>query len=434
MDTARLALAVRRIAHPIEDDGSADAAILVAMRGAPIVLIGEASHGTHDFYAERARLTRLLIERHGFEAVAAEADWPDAWSVDRWVRGQSADQSAEESLSGFERFPTWMWRNTAVVEFAGWLRDWNEHHPDQAAGFCGLDLYALQRGIAVVLEHLDRVDPKAAARARARYACFDVFDRDPQHYGYVVEAGLAETCEDEVVAQLVELEGRAGRSDDEFHARQSARLVQGAERYYRAMFRGPATSWNLRDQHMQSTLEALVDHLQERGGKGRVVVWAHNSHLGDARATDMRLRGEVNLGELARRRWGQQVCIIGQTTHHGTVTAARDWGAPAQRKFVRRGLAGSHEELFHKVGLPRFWLDLRADDATTRLLEEKRLQRFIGVIYRPETERLSHYSHASLTAQYDMLLHSDETRAVEPLERTARWEDGEPAETYPSGL
>jgi erythromycin esterase-like protein len=438
MDVLQTALALRRIAQPVNRPGDADDELLARIGDAEFVLIGEASHGTHEFYAERARLTRLLIERRGFDAVAAEADWPDAWRVNRWVRHLGSDDgTAGEALGGFERFPTWMWRNADVLEFTGWLRDWNDLHPQRQAGFYGLDLYAFHRAIDAVLEYLDRTDPDAAKRARARYACFDVHDRDPQKYGYTVETGLREPCEEEVVAQLVEMERRIVEADggaDAFHARQSARLVAGAEQYYRAMFRGPAASWNVRDLHMQRTLEALVEHLRGHGGAGRVVVWAHNSHLGDARATDMRRRREVNLGQLARERWGKRAFLIGQTTHHGTVTAAADWDEPALRRTVRPALAGSYEQLFHRVGWPHFWIDLRARDEVTRLLAAERLQRFIGVIYLPESERLSHYYHANITAQYDLLLHHDVTHALEPLELTARWQGGEPAETFPSGL
>lgn len=438
MDLLQTALALRRVAQPIVREGDGDDEILARIGHAQIVLIGEASHGTHDFYAERARLTRLLIEKRGFDAVAAEADWPDAWRVNRWVHRLGGDDAtAAEALRGFERFPAWMWRNAAVLEFTGWLRDWNEHHPAAQAGFYGLDLYAFQRAIDVVLSHLDRTDPAAAQRARARYACFDVHDRDPHRYGYTVETGFREPCEDEVVAQLVELEERAAREndghEDAFHAEQSARLVAGAEQYYRAMFRGPAASWNVRDMHMQATLEALVDHLRDRGGAGRVVVWAHNSHLGDARTTEMGRRGEHNVGQLVRERYGRDVVNVGFSTHHGSVRAAHDWDEPAQRRRVRRGLPGSYEALFHDVGIKNFLLLLRDGGDVIAALREPKLERAIGVIYRPETERLSHYFFARLPDQFNALIHLDETRALEPLERNVTWERGEEEvpETYP---
>lgn len=443
MSTASLALEVRRIARPLGHDDDSYDELLACIGDARVVLIGEASHGTHEFYRERARLTRSLIRKAGFDAVAAEADWPDAWRLNRWVRGGAHDATAGDALACFERFPTWMWRNAEVLDFAGWLRDWNEHHPLGAAGFYGLDLYAMHRSMRFVLDYLDRADPAAAARARARYACLDRFESEPQAYGYAVETGFHESCEDYVVEQLIEMLERAGdreadragaARDETFHALQSARLVVDAEAYYRAMFRGPAVSWNLRDRHMFTTLEALIAHLREAGGSGRVVVWAHNSHLGDARATDMHRRGELNLGELVRQRFGEDAFLIGQTTHHGTVTAATNWDAPAARMMVRPALAESWEELLHRVGLPRFWLDLHAKGPIVAQLVPPRLERFIGVIYRPQTERMSHYYHASLANQFDALLHFDETRAVEPLERTGHWEAGELADTYPSGL
>ncbi|WP_027481019.1 erythromycin esterase family protein [Deinococcus pimensis] len=434
--------AVRRAARPLAGGSDDYDGLLDAIGDARLVLIGEASHGTREFYRERARITRRLIEERGFRAVAVEADWPDALRVHRYVRGASGDASALEALGDFERFPRWMWRNEDVQHFVEWLREHNERHPEAGAGFYGIDLYSLHRSMDAVVEYLRRTDPEAAERARARYACFEHFGEDPQAYGYAAGRGVGELCEDAVVEQLVELRRRedellraGGSPEEHFHAEQNARLALNAERYYRAMFRGREDTWNLRDTHMMDTLDALREHLGPDGrGPARVVVWAHNSHLGDARATDMgERRGELNVGQLARERHPDETFLIGQLTHHGEVTAADDWGDPARRRRVRPGLRGSHEELLHGVGLPAFWLDLRHED-TPEVLREERLQRFIGVIYAPRTERWSHYSHARLTEQYDAVLYFDGTNAVVPLDPTSGWTEGEPLDTSPSGL
>lgn len=409
---------------------------------ARFVLLGEASHGTHEFYHERAQITERLIREKGFTAVAVEADWPDAYRVNRYVRGMSDDVDAVEALVDFRRFPTWMWRNTEVVEFVEWLRAHNDVQPPSApkVGFYGLDLYSLHASMKAVLQYLRKVDPQAAERARARYACFDHFGEDTQVYGFVTGMGLAKSCEDEVISQLVELQQRAAEyahrdghvaEDELFSAEQNARLVKNAEAYYRSMFLEEVSSWNLRDRHMVETLEALVAHLSRQGGPAKVVVWAHNSHLGDARATAMGQRGELNVGQLVRERYGREAVLVGFTTHHGTVTAASDWGGPAERKRVRPAMTGSYEALFHAVQPSRFLLTWLGAEPIAERLREPRLERAIGVIYRPETERMSHYFRARLPEQFDAVLHFDETRAVEPLERTADWEAGEVPETFP---
>jgi erythromycin esterase-like protein len=410
---------------------------------ARFVLVGEASHGTHEFYRIRAEITKRLIREKGFAAVAVEADWPDAYRVNRYVRGQGQDGDAVEALDGFRRFPQWMWRNADVLDFVGWLRTHNDATAGAKAGFYGLDLYSLHASMGAVLAYLRKVDPEAARRAQHRYACFDRFGGDTQSYGYATSLRLAPSCETAVVDQLRDLRAAAadyarrdGRiaPDDLFFAEQNARLVANAERYYRTMFAGRAESWNLRDRHMAETLEALVGHLSASGTPAKVVVWAHNSHLGDARATEMGAGGELNLGQVTRERYGAKALLVGFSTHSGTVTAASDWDAPAERKTVRPALADSYEAIFHQLGGHNFLLNLRDDAALARALAEPRLQRAIGVVYRPETERHSHYFHARLPQQFDALLHYDETRAVEPLERTALWASGEVAETVPSAL
>ena len=429
---------VREVAQPFTGSANDYDVLLDLIGDSRIVLLGEASHGTHEFYFERAAITKRLIAEKGFTLLAIEADWPDASRAHRYVRGTSADANANEALSGFRRFPAWMWRNTVVVEFVEWLRGFSKDvDPKRApAGFYGMDLYSLHASIHAVLSYLQKVDPDAAKRARARYSCFDHFSREPQEYGYAATAGATESCEDAVVEQLAELQRRAGEflsrdgemaAEELFFAEQNARLVKNAEQYYRSMFRGRASSWNLRDRHMVETIEALVAHLNG-SRQPKAIIWAHNSHLGDARATEMGQHGELNVGQLIREHYGGEAVLIGFSTHHGTVTAASDWGAAAERKNVRPALEGSYEELFHQTGLPRFWIDLRnAGDK----IGGTRLERAIGVIYRPETERLSHYFHARLPKQFDAIIHIDETRAVEPLERTSIWNQGELPETYP---
>jgi erythromycin esterase-like protein len=419
--------------------------VLRVIGDARFVLLGEASHGTHEFYRIRAEITKRLIRELGFTSVAVEADWPDAYRVNRYVRLRSADDDAVEALSGFQRFPQWMWRNADVLDFVGWLRAHNEATPERdQTGFYGLDLYALHASIEAVLAYLRIVDPEAAQRAQTRYSCFDHFGPDPQAYGYAANLGLGPSCEAAVVAQLMELRrgaaeyaSRDGRldPDDFFYAEQNARLVRNAERYYRTMFDNGSSSWNLRDRHMAETLEALVGfHDAERGRREKVVVWAHNSHLGDARETDMSRRGELNLGRLVRERHGRDAVLIGFLTYAGTVTAASNWDEPAQRKRVRPALAGSYESLFHEVGPANRFLNLLGSGPASRGLAEARLERAIGVIYRPHTERASHYFHARLSRQFDGVLYYDTTRAVEPLEPAALWERGEVPETFPSAL
>jgi erythromycin esterase-like protein len=408
------------------------------------VLIGEASHGTHDFYAERARITRHLIDECGFNAVAVEADWPDAYRVNRYVMGLSNDADANMALSDFERFPAWMWRNSDVLAFVQWLRARNDSHvnPTLKARFYGLDLYSLRASMEAVVTYLDQVDPDEAIRARARYSCFDHVGGEGQAYGYALAHSGAIPCENEVVMQLIELrrkaEGYLRRdgwvADDEFFfAEQNALLVRDAEEYYQKMYRADVSSWNLRDRHMAATLDSLFEHLNQQLGHAKVVVWEHNSHVGDARHTEMGGRGELNVGQLARQRYAGECGLIGFTTYDGSVTASTEWGGPTERKRVRPAMTDSHESYLHGAGAGRFWLDL-ADPTVREAMVVPRLERAIGVIYRPESERGSHYFHARLGEQFDAVIHLDRTRAVEPLERTSLWDAGEPPETYPTGL
>jgi erythromycin esterase-like protein len=442
-DLARL---IKDHSHELRADVISDYDELIEAAGeSRFVLIGEASHGTHEFYRERAQITKRLIAEKGFGAIAVEADFPDAYRINKFVRGTSLDVDAVESLSGFKRFPAWMWRNADVLDFIGWLRSYNDDLPSAAAkvGFYGLDLYSLHTSIEAVLDYLQKVDPEGAARARERYSCFDHFGEDTQTYGYSTAFGLTESCENEVVSQLTELSRRAaelanrdGRvaEDEFFTAEQNARLVKNAEQYYRTMYRSDVSSWNLRDQHMVETVVSLEKYLERTKDPVKIVVWEHNSHLGDARATEMSRRGEWNVGQLVREIYGDQAFLIGFTTYFGSVTAATEWGGPAERKRVRPALDGSVETLFHEVGVDRFYLTFGHDENFDSQLRRPMLERAIGVIYRPETERQSHYFQTHLSDQFNAVIHIDETRAVEPLERTAEWERGEPLETFPFGV
>jgi erythromycin esterase-like protein len=437
--------AIHQSAHPLAGSDADWNPLLSAVGDARFVLIGEATHGTHEFYRTRADITRLLIEQKGFNAVVAEADWPDAWRVNRFVRGFDDDPDADAALSGFKRFPQWMWRNHDALDFVKWLRQRNEHiiRGRERAGFYGMDLYSLHGSIQAVLQYLEKVDPAAAQRARFRYGCFEDFGEDPQAYGYAAAFDVEQSCQDDVIRQLVDLRRKAseyahrdGRvaEDEYFYAEQNARLVANAERYYRSMFEGQTVSWNLRDQHMVETLGALADYLQQHVGDTKVAVWAHNSHLGDARATDSAEHGQLNVGQLVREKWGKQAFSVGFTTHEGTVTAATDWDGPAERKRVRPSMEKSYERVFHDAGIGNFVLTLGEHNPARAPLMKERLERAIGVIYRPETERVSHYFYARLPDQFDAVIHYDMTRAVEPLEREATWVPGELEETYPTGL
>jgi erythromycin esterase-like protein len=437
---------LRSKVHHLSDAPENLSPLLKQIGDARFVLIGEASHGTHEFYQFRADLTRRLIREKNFTAVAVEADWPDSWRVNRYVRGFNDDENANEALSSFRRFPQWMWRNTVVLDFVRWLRQHNAglRATRPKCGFYGMDLYSLHASIEAVLKYLDKVDRAAAVRARYRYSCFDHSHENPQAYGYAASFDLGRSCEDQVVEQLVELRRHATEyaardsrvePDEYFYAEQNARLIKNAEEYYRSMFTDRVSSWNVRDRHMVETLDCLVKYLDAHIGNTKLVVWAHNSHIGDARATEMGAAGEFTVGQLVREKWEGENYLIGFTTHSGTVTASTDWDGPAELKRVNPALPDSHEMLFHQIGIPQFLLDLRNADSQTRtLLQPLRLERAIGVIYRPDTERLSHYFNASLLNQFDAIIHLDQTRAVEPLERAPSWHDAEVPETYPTGI
>jgi protein-L-isoaspartate(D-aspartate) O-methyltransferase len=425
---------IAEAAEPLpEFDDSAFGRLFERFADRRVILLGEASHGTSEFYRARAAITRRLIEQHGFTIVAVEADWPDAAAIDRYVRHRPARTGAEPP---FQRFPTWMWRNTDIDEFIGWMRTHNDKlEAQRRAGFYGLDLYNMSGSIAAVLEYLNKVDPEAAVVARERYGCLTPWQKEPSTYGRAVLTSGYRKCEQLVIEQcrsLLEKRLEYTRQDGEsfLDAAQNARLIASAERYYRVMYYGGAESWNLRDTHMFETLGHL---LEARGPRSKAVVWAHNSHIGDARYTEMGvLRDELNIGQLCRERFGDQAALIGFGTHVGTVAAASDWGGDMEVKRVRPSHRDSYERLCHNAGVARFLLDLGRHEALRRRLLEPRLERFIGVIYRPDTELMSHYADASLPQQFDAFVWFDETSAVTPL-GPEHAKAGAP-DTYPFGL
>ena len=428
---------VRDLADAAEEFSSIETAdlnpLLQRIGPARIVLLGEATHGTSEFYRMRERITRELIVKKGFRFVAIEADWPDAARVDHYVRHFQYQPS---EWTAFARFPTWMWRNTEVRDFVSWLRKYNgTAEQGERVAFHGLDLYSLYDSIRSVLNYLDEVDPASARVARERYGCLTPWQRDPATYGHAALTGSYPTCESDVARTLADLLAKrrayAEHDGERFlDAAQNARLVANAERYYRIMYYGSRASWNLRDSHM---FETLKDLLAFHGADSRAVVWAHNSHIGNAAATEMAARGEHNIGQLCREKFGDRAYLIGFGTNSGTVAAASEWDGPMEVKKVRPALANSYEQLCHATGLARFMLGLRGrgDLCGPKRLGKEHLERAIGVIYRPETELASHYFQANLPQQFDEYVWLDETHAVTPLD-TAEIK-GLP-DTYPFGV
>lgn len=426
---------IKKAAIPL--DFHAYDTLLQKIGDAQIVLLGEATHGTHEFYDMRADITKKLIVEKHFNAIAIEGDWPDAYQVNRYIK-QQAFANAYEALRIFDRFPTWMWQNIPMVHLVEWLA----HHNRQSTtkvGFYGIDLYSLYRSIDAIITYLDNIDSKRAQEARDAYSCFDQFRQDPQQYGYSVFLKLTDSCKDEVVQELKKLETlqwqlvqeKKASSDDMFYLLQNARVVKNSEDYYRSLFIDETKNWNLRDTHMMKTVEEIIKHYKKQGiSKPKIVVWGHNSHIGNASATQMGDQGELNIGQLAKEKFGQDAFSLGFTTYNGTVSAASNWHMPVERKVVRDALPHSYEHLFHTADSSQFLLML--DDK--QIVPETLLERAIGVVYSPRTERLSHYFYASLAYQFDAVIHYDTTTALEPLEKPEIWIRGEVPETYPSGL
>lgn len=419
-------------AVPMTDSLSKYDALIEKIGDARFVLMGEASHGTHEFYQARIEITKQLIEKKGFMAVMIEGDWPDAYRVHRYLQGQGDAQMSAEALDDFNRFPTWMWKNTTLPPFLQWLRAYNDNTGTATSkvGFYGLDLYSLNSSMQAVIQYLSKVDPLAAEHAKSQYACFDHLNVDPQLYGYLSSSGSKKSCMDEAIKECCELQHRAfaylqqdgmASEDEYFFALQNAHVVKNAETYYRTMYSGRISSWNIRDRHMVETINILADHLEnQRNLPAKIIIWAHNSHVGDARATEMSERGEVNIGQLVREQH-LETYSIGFSTYEGTVTAAIDWDTPALRRVISPGFAESYEELFHHIPYKQFILNLSCNETLDHYLKIPRLQRAIGVIYRPETERLSHYYFTHLPYQFDTMIHIDKTSAVRPLVPNKEW-------------
>jgi erythromycin esterase-like protein len=423
-------------ALPAPERADAFGAFFDRFADAAVVLLGEATHGTSEFYRARAAITRHLIERHGFTIVAVEADWPDAARIDAYVR-HHAPRSVEEQA--FSRFPTWMWKNAEVRDFADWMRAHNAAlPPERRAEFRGLDVYSLNTSIKAVLGYLSEVDPEAAQTARSRYGCLSPWQSDPARYGRAVLHGQKKPCDQALLDQLKELLDKrlayaeADGGEAYFDAVQNARIVRAAEHYYRIMYEGSTESWNLRDRHMFDTLQAV---LGRRGEGAKAVVWAHNSHIGNAAATAMGWQGEFNIGELCRTAYRDAAVLIGFGTDRGTVAAASDWDEPMEIKTVLPVRADSHERVFRRTGLARSLTDWRSHDRQElrEALAHPRLERAIGVVYRPETELYSHYFEAVLSEQFDAYVWFEETKAVTALDAGHARPSGAP-ETYPFGL
>lgn len=427
---------------PLKQGPESDfSALLDAIGEASIVFMGEATHGTHEFYKARAELSKQLIKQKGFTSIAVEADWANAYEINKYIK-KYKDVNAVQALERFKNFPLWMWQNTAVLELITWLYNFNAKRSlESKIGFYGLDLYSLYESAHDVIEYLDTIDKTQADIARERYACFDRFGHDVQKYGYFVTHNLSIGCQNEVREQIQDLVARKVAylkkdgfvaHEEFFCAEQNALLVQDAELYYRLVFSNSYTdSWNFRDRHMMRTLVALHEFEKKLKKKSKVIVWAHNSHIGDARFTSFAQESQLNLGQLARDHFGNNAFLIGFTTDHGTVSAASSWGGITERKNVRPALPGSYEHLFHTLDAGDFLLLLKGQNK--RILEPM-LERAIGVIYAPATERMSHYFDADMQQQFDAIIHFDKTCAVEPLKKTSAWDAGELPETYPTGI
>ncbi len=429
--------------QPLTGDKKDYDSLLETAKNKKFVLIGESTHGTKEFYQIRAELTKRLIEDHGFSAVAIEGDWPDAYFVNYYINHSDYKGDAVNALSKFERFPVWMWQNKEVLAFVEWLRNYNLTHSAKTH-FYGLDLYSMHSSISAVISYLKKIDKAAADKARQRYTCLDSFTLR----SFPALEAIENSCREKIIKQLIELRQQAFEylkkdgftAEEEFFcAEQNAILIKDAQEYYRSLYYGERSSWNIRDIHMAQTLDNLSIHLEKILKKpAKIIVWAHNSHIGDARATDMNKRGEINLGQLVREKYGAEALLIGFSTYQGTVTAASDWDMPVERKTVLPALPQSVEYLFHQTfhqrGVKNFILKFADNQELSDYLNCPLLQRFIGVIYLPETERFSHYYHVRISKQFDVLIYVNETTAVEPLKIKPKSYKGEIDDTYPFGV
>lgn len=408
--------------------------LLNKIGNAQIVLLGEATHGTHEFYDIRAEITKKLIEEKGFNVIAIEGDWPDSYKINQYINS-SQFKDAKDALDNFDRFPKWMWANKVILQLIDWLKIYNQKSKNKV-NFYGLDLYSLYRSINVIIDYLNKVDPNLAKKAKLNYLCFDQFHKDPQNYGYAVLSGLAKDCENEVINQLVTLQDLDWKllktnKNEVFNIIQNALVVKNSEEYYRSLFFNEINNWNLRDSHMFQTLDQIMENYRQQNIKfPKIVVWAHNSHIGNAKATQMSLNGEYNIGQLVKEKYPHISFNLGFTTYNGTVSAASDWHGVVERKIIRNALPESYENLFHQTGLNQFLLSFEDKN----FLPNKLLERAIGVIYAPQTERQSHYFYASIEHQFDAIIHIDKTTALEPLEKPSVWINGEVPETYPTGF
>ena len=429
----KLTQALRERAYPLREPEDLDP-LLERIGDAHCVLLGEASHGTSEYYTWRASISQRLIRDKGFSFIAVEGDWPDCYEVNRYVKGYwDSGNSAREVLEAFERWPTWMWANEEILELAEWLSGHNEGLPEEErVGFYGLDVYSLWESMEAVIEYLERVDPEAVGTARRAYKCFEPYGEDVREYARAT-AFVPTSCEEEVVEMLSELRNKLPeyRDDPEsrFSAEQNALVVRGAERYYRAVVRGGSSSWNVRDRHMVQTLERLMWH---HGKEAKAIVWEHNTHIGDARYTDMADVGMVNVGQLMRDQWGvEDVVLVGFGSHRGSVIAGAQWGAPMERMPVPPARQGSWEDILHRTGEEdKLLIFAEAEDEDGLL--EPRAHRAVGVVYDPAYERYGNYVPTVLPRRYDAFLYLDETRALHPLRMRTR-QNGEPPETVPSG-
>jgi erythromycin esterase len=424
---------VRETATPLANPADLDP-LLDRIGDARFVLLGEASHGTSEYYLWRMHLSQRLIEEKGFSFIAVEGDWPDCYRVNRYIKGyEDAGSSAREVLHAFARWPTWMWANREVVALVGWLHDHNYRVPlEKKVGFYGLDVYSLWESLQEVTRYLESVDGEAVKAAREAYRCFQPYHQDVQAYARATRM-VPVSCEDEVINLLIETQRHAHQdyaNDGEaaFNAEQNARVTLGAERYYRTMIKTGPDSWNVRDQHMVETLERLM---QYHGPQAKAIVWEHNTHIGDARATDMAGAGMVNVGQLVReRRQPDGVVAVGFGSHRGTVIAAQEWDAPMERMAVPPARQDSWEDLFAQVLGEDSLLILTDGQKSNDLFRSVRGHRAIGVVYHPDYERLGNYVPTSLSRRYDAFIYLHETTALHPLHIEAE-ASVEPPETYP---